>query len=106
MENVVVPTDVKDESELRDLLEKAMNGRHAICHDQYQNVLDNWPIYLKDFVSFLTTIHCPEAAERVQDKLDFLTAKQQKSNRIQPRPSPELGSSFRKSLIKKTKRTI
>jgi hypothetical protein len=71
-----------------------MNGRHAICHDQYQNVLDNWPIYLKDFVSFLTAIHCPEASERVQEKLDFLTAKQQKSNRIQPSPSPELGSSY------------
>jgi hypothetical protein len=106
MDNFVVPADVKDESELRHLLEKAMNGRHAICHDQYQNVLDNWPIYLKDFVSLLTAIHYPEAAERVQEKLDFLTAKQQKANRIRPRPSPELGSSYRKSLIKKTKQTI
>jgi hypothetical protein len=69
-ENFMVPHGTNDQEELRDRLEKAMNGKHAISHDQNKNIINNWPTYLTDFAFLLTAIDCTLAAARVQAKLD------------------------------------
>jgi hypothetical protein len=43
-DDFVIPLGIDDESELRWLLEKAMDGRHAVCHDEYANIIDKRPI--------------------------------------------------------------
>jgi hypothetical protein len=69
-----VPPGTQDEDELITRLEGAMEGRHAVSHDKQENVFYNWEPYLKDCVYILTAIHCPDAAARVQKRLDRLTA--------------------------------
>lgn len=68
-----VPPGTQDEDELIRRLEEAMEGRHAVSHDKQENVYYNWEQHLKDCVYILTAIHCPEAAARVQKRLDQLT---------------------------------
>jgi hypothetical protein len=85
MDDFVFPPGIEDESELRQLLEKAMDGRNAVCHDQHAKIIDKWPIFLKDFINLLLAIHRPEAAQRVQIKLDVLLSERQKAeNRFLP----------------------
>lgn len=69
-----VPPGTQDEDELIRRLEEAMEGRHAVSHDKQENVFYNWEQHLKDCVYILTAIHCPDAAARVQKRLDRLTA--------------------------------
>lgn len=85
----VVPHGTTNQEELINKLEKAMNGRHVICHDEHRHVIDNWPTYLTDFVFLLTAIDCPSAATRVQAKLDWLLAEREKGNTT-PLPSSQL----------------
>ena len=62
-----------------------MDGRNAVCHDQHAKIIDKWPIFLKDFINLLLAIHRPEAAQRVQIKLDVLLSERQKAeNRFLP----------------------
>jgi len=92
-ETFVVPHGTTDEEELRDRLEKTMDGRHAICHDEHRNVTDNWPTYLTDFVFLLTAIDCPGAATRVQAKLDLLLTERDKAYKT---PLPTSQFAFRR----------
>lgn len=55
-------------------LEGAMQGRHAVSHDQYENIFYNWEKYFNDCIVLLISIHCPRAAARVQSRLDSLLA--------------------------------
>ena len=41
----MIPPGIDDESELRWLLEKAMDERHAVGHDEYANIIDKWPMF-------------------------------------------------------------
>ncbi|EFX80507.1 hypothetical protein DAPPUDRAFT_318630 [Daphnia pulex] len=68
-----VPPGTQDEDELIRRLEEAMEGRHAVSHDMQENIFYNWEQHLKDCVYILTAIHCPDAAARVQKRLDQLT---------------------------------
>jgi hypothetical protein len=75
-----VPPGTQDEDELIRRLEEAMEGRHAVSHDKQENVFYNWEQHLKDCVYILTAIHCPDAAARVQKRLDRLTASKDQAN--------------------------
>lgn len=69
----IIPPGTPNEAELIRILERAMDGRHAVSHDEQENVFFNWEQHLKDCVYILTAIHCPDAAARVQKRLDQLT---------------------------------
>jgi hypothetical protein len=75
-----VPPGTQDEDELITRLEEAMEGRHAVSHDKQENVFYNWEQHFKDCVYILTAIHCPDAAARVQKRLDRLTAARDQAN--------------------------
>ena len=43
----MIPPGIDYELELRWLLEKAMDERHAVGHDEYANIIDKWPMFYK-----------------------------------------------------------
>jgi hypothetical protein len=77
----IIPPGTPDESELIRILERVMDGRHAVSHDQHQNIFNNWEQQLKDCVYLLTAIHCPDAAARVQTRLDSLITSRDQAKR-------------------------
>lgn len=97
VETFVVPHGTTNQEELINRLEKAIDGRHAVCHDEHRHVIDNWPTYLTDFVFLLTAIDCPSAATRVQAKLDLLLTERDKANAT-PLPSSQFAFRHRRSL--------
>ena len=120
MDDFVIPPGINDEAEFRRLLKRTMDGRHAVCHDQYANIIDNWPTFLKDFIDLLIAVHRPEAAQRIQVKLNLLLAARQKAknrfrllnkwrNKVSIKNNPltyPLGLSSRQSLLKNIRTTI
>ena len=120
MDDFVIPPGINDEAEFRRLLKTAMDGRHAVCHDQYANIIDNWPMFLKDFIDLLIAVHRPEAAQRIQVKLNLLLSARQKAknrfrllnkwrNKVSIKNNPltyPLGLSSRQSLLKNIRTTI
>ncbi len=77
----IIPPGTPDEPELIRRLERAMDGRHAVSHDEHENVFYNWEQQLKDCVYILTAIHCPDAAARVQTRLDSLVTSRDQANK-------------------------
>jgi hypothetical protein len=51
-----------------------MQGRHAVCHDKYEDVLKNYEKYLQDWITFAVAVHADEAALKIQKILNNLIA--------------------------------
>lgn len=73
-QNFVVPPAAQNETDMMDQLDKAMDGRHAVSHDQYKNILNNWQEYLESWISLAIAIHDDGAAKKIQEVLDLLMA--------------------------------
>lgn len=58
-----------------------MDGRHAVSHDEHENVFYNWEQQLKDCVYILTAIHCPDGAARDETRLDSLVTSRDQANK-------------------------
>ena len=74
LDSFIVHPSISSEKELECMLDRAMQGRHAVCHDKYEDVLKNCEKYLQDWITFADAVHADEAASKIQKILNNLIA--------------------------------
>lgn len=74
LDSFVVPPIITNDNELESRLERAMQGRHAVCHDKYEDILENYEMYLEDWIIFATAVHADKTASKIQNVLNNLIA--------------------------------